>query len=235
MYYPQLITPVVFRYTEIKRGQGLCELTQYETMGDPHYDFGAAGQSQLRTRLAIQDGEPFSIVRLTCLPADFRDDQPHSAFRQGDVLYALLKTDTLDRMGGPAGISWSMQQVFDGKLELRKSMRESGHYCMWHDLQHDIYFAPNSAFLKLVHSIMGRLPGYSMEIDDELHIGDQLRIATIINGRSCKSIFGMNVRQGPVTSLLPNQVTVNANNVKYRMPYAYILTSDISVSNEEQP
>jgi len=233
MYNPELISRINFRYNELNRGQGLCELIEYETMGDPHYDSGQAGQSQLRTRLAIQAGEPFSIVRLSCVPADFREDQPHSTYRQGDVMYALLKTSTLDRVGGAEGLSWVLQRVFNGDLLLRMPMLESGPYCMWHDLLNDIYFSPNSTWLKLVHSIMSRPPSYSAEIDDELHVGDNLRLATIINGRSCKSVFGMNVREGRVSSLLPNQVGIKHGDVKYRMPYAYILTSDISVSKEE--
>uniref|UniRef100_A0AB39CEX1 Uncharacterized protein n=1 Tax=Pseudomonas phage HRDY3 TaxID=3236930 RepID=A0AB39CEX1_9VIRU len=242
MYRPRLIHRASFHYSEIKRGQGLCELINYDVIGDPEYDCGAVGFSWGRTERDMRENVPYSLVVLSCTPRVEQDELSHPQDRnyvtpwaQGRQLYALLRTELLETLGGPEAISAGIQDVLEGRHQLAAPMLPRGPYCLWHDLEHDIYFAPNATFLKLVYSIMNRPPFFSAEIDNELHIGDKLKLATIINGRSCKSVFGMRAMEGPVTSLLPNQVTVKTHGKDFRMPYVYILTHEIPVLNEARP
>jgi len=242
MYRPRLIHRAAFRYDELKRGQGLTELVNYDIMGSSEYDCGAVGFSWMRTQRDMLEKEPYSLVVLNCRPRFEPDEYRHpgdvrymTPFMQGRKLYALLRTSTLESLGGPEAISAGLQDVFEGRHQLAVPMQPRGSYCLWHDLEHDIYFAPNATFLKLVYSVMNRPAHYSTEIDNELHIGETLKLATIINGRSCKSIFGMKALDGPISSLLPNQVTIKTRGKSFRMPYVYILTHDIPVSNEARP
>jgi hypothetical protein len=236
MYQPKMLHRVAFRYSELHRGQSVEEIVSYEDMGTPEF-FGAYPQSEYRVRCELLEGVPYSLVILSCRPETRLSqvgEKPEyqTLFVQGKRLYALLSTERLERFGGPDGISAGLQDVFDGKTSLISPMEEHRSLCMWHDVQNDIYFSPNATFLKLMFSILSRQPHYSMEIDNELHIGDQVELAIIINGRSCKSVFGMNTRAGSVCSLLPNQVSIRTHGKKYRMPYVYMLTHKINVSNE---
>lgn len=236
MYKPKLLHRVGFRYSELHRGQSVEEIVSYEDMAAPEF-FGAYPQSEYRVRRELLEGVPYSLVILSCRPQTRLSqvgEQPEyqTLFVQGKRLYALVATDRLERLGGPEGISAGLQDVFDGKTSLTRPMEEHRSLCMWHDVQNDIYFSPNATFLKLMFSILSRQPHYSTEIDNELHIGDPVELAIIINGRSCKSVFGMNIRQGFVSSLLPNQVSIRTHGKQYRMPYVYMITHPIPVSNE---
>lgn len=236
MYKPKLLHRASFRYSELHRGQSVEEIVSYENMEASEF-LGAYPQSEYRVRRELLEGVPYSLVILSCRPdtrVSQEGEQPEyqTLFVQGKRLYALLATERLERLGGPEGISAGLQDVFDRKTRLTRPMEEHRSLCMWHDVQHDIYFSPNATFLKLVYSILSRPVHYSSLIDNELHIGDPVELAIILNGRSSKSVFGMNARQGFVSSLLPNQVTLKKHEKKYRMPYVYMLTHPIIVSNE---
>lgn len=236
MYKPKLLHRVGFRYSELHRGQSVEEIVSYENMEAAEY-FGAYPQSEYRVRCELLEGVPYSLVILSCRPQTRLSqvgEQPEyqTLFVQGKRLYALLSTERLESLGGPEGISAGLQDVFDGKLRLTRPMEEHRSLCMWHDVQHDIYFSPNATFLKLIYSVLSRPVHFSSHIDNELHIGDPVELALIINGRSCKSVFGMNAREGFVSSLLPNQVSIRTHGKQYRMPYVYMLTHKITVSNE---
>lgn len=239
MYKPKLLHRAGFRYSELHRGQSVEEFVSYENMAAPEF-LGAYPQSEHRIRSELLEGVPYSLVILSCRPETRLSqvgEQPEyqTLFVQGKRLYALLATERLERLGGPEGISASLQDVFDGKTRLTRPMEEHRSLCMWHDVQNDIYFSPNATFLKLMFSVLCRPPHFSMEIDNELHIGDPLELAIIINGRSCKSVFGMSARAGFVSALLPNQVSMRTHGKVYRMPYVYMLTHPIPVSNESPP
>lgn len=236
MYKPKMLHRAAFRYSELHRGQSVEEIVQYEDMGAQEFR-GAYPNSEHHIRRDLLEGVPYSLVILSCRPETRLsqvNEKPEyqTLFVQGKRLYALLATDKLERLGGPDGISAGLQDVFDGKTSLLRPMEENRSLCMWHDVQHDIYFSPNATFLKLIYSILSRPVQFSAEIDNELRIGDPVELAVIINGRSCKSVFGMSAREGFVSSLLPNQVAIKKHDKKYRMPYVYMLTHPIIVSNE---
>lgn len=234
MYKPYLLHRVNFRYNELKRGQGLQELVDYAYMGSAEYEFGAVGQSLDRVMQDLLRKTPYSLVALDCMPSRYSValESSDAPYAQGQRLYALLRTVALEAIGGPDALSAGLQAVMDGSIRLKEPMMERGPHCMWHDLRNDIFFSPNANFLRLVHSVLGRDPGYSFEIDNELRIGDPVTLATTINGRSYKSIRGMDIKSGKVCALLQNRVTCETEEGKrYHMPYVYMLDQVLPIAN----
>lgn len=230
MYAPYLLQRMSFRYAEQYKGLGMHELVNFDYMGSAEFEFGAVGACLSRCETSRRQGELWSLVALTCVPRR-KSDAHRTAFAQGNILYALMRSATLETYGGPAGISEGIQRVFDGQRRLKESMHETGPFCGWLDIQNDIFIAPNETFLALVHSMLSRPMSFSHEVDRTISMGDQVDLAVIINGRTYKSVYGMRVRSGPVTGLMEDQIVIRHDMKSFRMPYVYLLSHPIQVLN----
>lgn len=239
MYTPKNLQRMAFRYSEECRGLGIYELLRYvhpiEFPGDDE-TVKAIVESNTRIDESLRNNESWALVILSCIPSMYTrglpDNQYPTPYQQGKRLYALLRRSKLEELGGAEAISTGLQRVYDGAHQLKHPMDPRGPWCSWHDVDHDIFFAPNAAFLKLIYSVLKRPADFSKTHDRELRFGDVVKLAVIINGRSCKSVFGMKLSEGLVSGLLSNQVTIKTHTKEYRMPYAYIITEEIKVENE---
>lgn len=222
-YLPYLLARVGVRHRP--DATGLSELLSYDYMGSSEFENGNIGDSNQRNRDAIANGEQFVIVALDAAPKPGAGQG--RPFVQGTRLHALLRASTLDAYG--ASLNDQLQAVFDGKRRTKEYVGADLNYAMWHDIEADIYFAPNPVFLNLLFSMLSRPKDFSKTIDKELRVGDQLSLAVVLNGRSMKSVNDMHVKQGRVSAILDDTVIVK-DRKPYRMPYVYILTHNLEVS-----
>ncbi len=223
MYIPYLLARVSARYRP--NASGMSELLGYDYMGSAEFEFGAIPDANSRTRTAIANGESFSLVALRATPS--KPAMEGRRFVQGQTMYALLRTSLLASYG--ASLNGEMQKVFDGKRQLKEFFGADQNFALWHDIKNDVYFSPNPTFLNLIYSVMSRPPEFSTTIDKELRVGDVIKIAVVLNGRSMKSVNDMHVKQGRVSAILDDTVIVK-DRKPYRMPFVYILTHELEIT-----
>lgn len=222
-YKPYLLSRLNIRWSE--NDGGVNEICYYDYMGAAEYEFGAIGVSLQRARRVCGDGV-MAIYEL--------DVAPRKGYQQGaDKLYALasplyIKSLEKGAQSLTEGIAHAMNA---GGCKMPPNF--DGDFSGWHDLEHDVFFTPNETFAQLLYSVLSRDFGYSKSVDQELRIGDRVGIATLLNGKTGRSVKNMGIQEGTVAAILTDTLTVKSYK-NYRMPFAFILTRIAEVLKNEK-
>jgi len=222
-YKPYLLSRLNIRWAE--QDGGVNEVCYYDYMGAAEYEFGAVGISLQRLRRVCAAGV-MAIYEL--------DVAPRRGWQQGaEKLYALAPPFYVESLEKGAqslteGVAHAMNA---GGCKMAPYF--DGDFSGWHDLEHDVFFTPNETFAQLIYSVLSRDFGYSKSVDQELRIGDRVGIATLLNGKTARSVKNMGIKEGTVASILADTLTVKSYK-NYRMPFAFILTRIAEVIKNEK-
>lgn len=222
-YKPYLLSRLQIRWAE--NASGIDEVCYYDYMGAAEYEFGAVGISLQRIRRVCTDGV-MAIYEL--------DVAPRKGWQQGaDKLYALAPPFYVNSLeNGAQSLAEGIKRVMGaGGCKMPPMLEQD--FSGWHDLEHDVFFTPNETFAQLLYSVMSRTHDYSRTVDQELRIGDRVGIATLLNGKTARSVKNMGIKEGTVAAILDDTLTVKSYK-NYRMPFAFILTRIAEVLKNEK-
>lgn len=211
-YQPYLLSRIKFRW--IDNSGGIDELCRYDYMGAAEYEFGSVPTSLARMRKACAQ-DVMVIFEL--------DVAPRGGWQQGaDKLYALVAPSYVKALEkGAQSLADGIARVMGAGGCKMPPMFEYD-FAAWHDIENDIFFTPSETFAQLLHSVLNRNSDFSTTVDQELRIGDQLKVATVLNGKTVTSVKNMGEKEGTVAAILSDIVTVKSYK-NYRMPFAFIL------------
>lgn len=231
-YKPYLIHRVECRYDPEHR-KGIFVLCDYDYMGSAEFEFGAVRRAHAATRDMLSCGVDMMLVKVPLArPVDVRITGSDGAIMvQYDAVYALTgshKTDVYEFEQFAATVN---QMVHD-KADTKEWCNFNRNYAMWHDLENDVYFSFNEAWLRLVYSMLSRPDDFVETVQNKLSVGDEITIAKVLNGKALHSVTHMETVTGKVVGILETCVVVKRHGKKYRMPFEYIIdkhASEISV------
>jgi hypothetical protein len=217
-YSPYLLSRIAVRWAG--NLSGISEVCYYDYMGAAEYEFGSVPTSLARMRRTCAE----DIMVIWEL-----DVAPRGGWKQGDdKLYALVAPSYVKSLEKGA------QSLTDG---IRRVMNAGGckmapmfdaDFAGWHDIENDIFFTPNETFAQLLYSVLSRDVEYTKTIDKELKIRDRVGLATVLNGKSLSSVKKMGLKEGVVTSILEDTLSIKDYKT-YRMPFAFIISRTAEV------
>lgn len=217
VYKPYLILRVEAEFNG-PDAQGLNAVCSSDYMGAAEFEYGEVPKSTNRARENIGS---YLIVKIPL-------DKPVNMAGTGELathVYALMPRSFLDY----EGFDKTVNALVEDKLYCKEPPQFDRNFSLWRDIKNEIFFTFNLAYLQLIFSILSRPADYAQTVDKTLSIGDEIKMAVVLNGAALKHVRAMNIRTGKVASVLDRDVVMKDCGRKFRMPFAFIITHEAMV------